>query len=514
MGGSSSVRGDQTIYHTDNMCFDGTDRGSPMSADGQLWIGATASNRPDNGGHVRLGSLTAGTGITITNGPGTITVSSTAATTDLHVARFIVASSTAGTGANFTTISSAIAAAQGTGINSTIFIQPGTYTENITLIPGINICAFVADPTTPNVTISGTLTLTAAGTVSISGIRLQTNSAAAIAVTGSAASILYIKDCYLNCTNATGITFSAANASSAIFISDCRGNLATTGIALFAHSSTGAMQIVNTFFSNTGASTTASTCSAGVIDISNTQFYNPINTSSTGAGTWEYTLISTVAQNVSCATLNGGSISLKWGRFQSGSASALSFGTTTGFMQGCTIESSNTNAVTGAGTISYSGTLFGSTSTTINTTTQTASGTLQGSKNTAPAAGYLGEQITSGSITGVSLADSTAKTVASITLTPGVWDITAFGGTQYSSFNGTSFILSISTTTNTLQGAQGDQQYYFASTGAGLAVGYTGSVPAFRVVISSSTTYYAVVQTNFASGTCSGLARISGVRVG
>lgn len=58
MSGSSSVRGDQTIYHTDNLCFDGTDRGSPMALNGQLWIGATASNRPDNGGHVRLGQLT------------------------------------------------------------------------------------------------------------------------------------------------------------------------------------------------------------------------------------------------------------------------------------------------------------------------------------------------------------------------------------------------------------------------------------------------------------------------
>ncbi len=57
MGGSSSVRGDQTIYHTDNLCFDGTDRGSPMAVDGQLWIGSTASNRADNGGHVRLGSI-------------------------------------------------------------------------------------------------------------------------------------------------------------------------------------------------------------------------------------------------------------------------------------------------------------------------------------------------------------------------------------------------------------------------------------------------------------------------
>lgn len=58
MSGSSSVRGDQTIYHTDNLCFDGTDRGAPMAINGQLWIGSTASNRPDNGGHVRLGQLT------------------------------------------------------------------------------------------------------------------------------------------------------------------------------------------------------------------------------------------------------------------------------------------------------------------------------------------------------------------------------------------------------------------------------------------------------------------------
>ncbi len=58
MAGNSSVTGDQSIFSTDNMSFDGTRRGGAMSADGQLWIGATASDRPNNGGHVRLGSLT------------------------------------------------------------------------------------------------------------------------------------------------------------------------------------------------------------------------------------------------------------------------------------------------------------------------------------------------------------------------------------------------------------------------------------------------------------------------
>lgn len=58
MAGNSSVRGDQTVTHTDNMSFDGTDRGGAMSLNGQLFIGSTATDRPNNCGHVRLGILT------------------------------------------------------------------------------------------------------------------------------------------------------------------------------------------------------------------------------------------------------------------------------------------------------------------------------------------------------------------------------------------------------------------------------------------------------------------------
>ncbi len=55
--GSSSVTNDQTILFTDNMSFDGTHRGGAMNANGQLWIGQAASDRPNNGGHVKLGNL-------------------------------------------------------------------------------------------------------------------------------------------------------------------------------------------------------------------------------------------------------------------------------------------------------------------------------------------------------------------------------------------------------------------------------------------------------------------------
>lgn len=280
-------------------------------------------------------------------------------------AKWIV-SATASDGTH-TTIASALTSASS---GDTIFIRQGTYTENLTLKAGVNLAAYDCDALTPNVTIAGTCTFTAAGTVSISGIRLQTNSAAAIAVTGSAASILQIKNCYLNFTNNTGITFSAANTSAAIYITDCRGDLGTTGIGLFAHSSTGAMQIVNTFFTNSGASTTASTCSAGVFDTSNSQFLNPITMSSTSGSTWEYSaFISTT--NTTVATLGGSTHSCKWCRFQSGSASAISIGGAATFFQFCDVESTNTNAITGAGTINYTPFAFPSTSKLINTTTQT-----------------------------------------------------------------------------------------------------------------------------------------------
>jgi len=68
MGGFNSVTTLETIVFADNASFDGTERGGALSLDGQLWIGSTT------GRHVRKGILTAGTGVTITHGPGTITI--------------------------------------------------------------------------------------------------------------------------------------------------------------------------------------------------------------------------------------------------------------------------------------------------------------------------------------------------------------------------------------------------------------------------------------------------------
>lgn len=56
--GNSHVTGLETITFTDNMSFDGTERGGAMTTNGQLWIGHTTADRPNNAGHVKVGILT------------------------------------------------------------------------------------------------------------------------------------------------------------------------------------------------------------------------------------------------------------------------------------------------------------------------------------------------------------------------------------------------------------------------------------------------------------------------
>jgi hypothetical protein len=448
---------------------------------------------------------TTGSGATVTiNKPGT--------------AKWIV-NATANLGTH-TTIASAITSASS---GDTIFITPGTYTENLTLKAGVNLTAFGSDSSdngTGVVIISGKATMTTAGSVTISGIQLQTNSDFLLAVTGSAASIVNLNDCYLNCTNNTGISFTSSSASSSVKIFRCNGDLGTTGIGVFASSSAGLLTINYSKFTNSGSSTTANTVSAGSLNVKWCTFTNPTTSSGTGAFFANHSEFDTSAQNVTVATVGGSGLGNHVNSsYASGTASAISIGSTLS-INNCEVFSTNTNSITGAGTIIYSGICFANTSTTstINTTTQTNSGTLQGSKNTSPSAGYLGEQISAFVLIGsvVSLTTATAATITSIALTPGVWDIGAF--VKFSSnltTNTTSWIASISATNNALgSSGVGNDTASFASSGGIVGFGPSIAIPSFRVLVSTNTTYYLVAQSTFTVSTMTACGRISATRVG
>lgn len=286
-------------------------------------------------------------------------------------AKFIVSNESTAVGTH-STISLAMASAVS---GDTIFIRASAtpYTENVTLTPGVNIAAYGSDSSlnaTGRVIISGNITMTAAGTCTISAIQLQTNGAALLSITGSAASVVNLIDCYLNCTNNTGITFSSSSASSVINITNCKGNLGTTGIGLFSHSSNGSLIFISSDFDNTGGSSTANTQSAGSSALRRTAFTNPLTTSGTASCSAIYAQFDTQTQNVTCFTSGGsGACAMLFCLFGSGSASSISISNTTGLSQ-CIIGSSNTNAITGAGVLNYGHISFSSSSSNINTTTQ------------------------------------------------------------------------------------------------------------------------------------------------
>jgi len=419
-----------------------------------------------------------------------------------------VVSTVAGEGTH-TSISGALSDASS---GDTIFIMPGTYTENNTVGSNINICGQVGDSTS-QVVIDGEFTVTGAYTVNLSNLNMQTNSTYVVAVTGSAASVVNLTNCYLNLSNNTGINYSSSSGSSSITLSLCSMNLGTTGISVYTMSSGGTLKFRYCNLDNSGSSTTASSNSAGIVSLSFSNLTCALSTSSSGVINGAFCQFNTSAINTTCITTAGtGANSIATCSIASGTASALSIGSGTNV--GCTlceISSSNTNCITGGGTFQSEGVLYTGSSHFSNVTTQSggaASGLTQG---TAPSAGYIGEYITAYQGSGTP-STGTPATIISISLSPGIWDVTCAAVFAYTGIS-TYAILGISTTNNTFAGNYGDQKTYAQSAGV---TGYAFSlaVPSFRITLSSTTTVYAIGEGVFTTGSLTVSCRISGTRVG
>lgn len=430
-------------------------------------------------------------------------------------AKFIVDGTTTANGTHSTIATALTSASSG----DTIFIRPGTYSENITLKAGVNLTAFGSDSSlngTGKVIISGTCTMTTAGSVSISGIQLQTNSAVLLAVTGSAASIVNLLSCYLNCTNNTGITFSSSSGSSGINLNNCTGDLGTTGIGLFTHSASGTMNIDFTKFTNSGSSLSASTVSAGVLAVRQSSLPFAITSSSTASFGMNLSVMELSALNTKALILGGsGAHAFINNIMASGTATTITVTSTVG-INNCIINTTNaTAAIDGAGSINYDSLCLPAVGKNITVTTQSGgaiSGIQPGRTLTT---GYIGEQVRSAIAAGsaVSLTNNTAANITSISLTAGIWDVSLiclYGG---NATIGTFFEASISTTSAT-RGTKAD-----ASASSGFAPlappgDNSVSVPSFRLTLTSTTTVYFVGFALFSSGTCVFYGRISATRVG
>lgn len=277
---------------------------------------------------------------------------------------------------DFTTIAAALTAASS---GQTIFIRPGTYTENPTLKAGVNLAAYACDSTTPNVIINGKCTFTGAGTVSISGVELQTNSDFALAVTGSSASVVYLLNCKILGSNNTPISFTSSSSSASIFILNSIVNLSTTGIAYLSQTSAGLLKAEFSSFANNGGSSTASTASAGSLQFRWCEIAAPITTSSTNSLEITHCQFDTSSTNSTCLTIGGsGTNNVMNSILKSGTASAISVSQTV-TVELCNIISSNANTITGSGTVNFGTIEQGSSPGAINAGTNTSLQTNMGS---------------------------------------------------------------------------------------------------------------------------------------
>jgi len=291
---------------------------------------------------------------------------------DYSVAKaFIVDSSGHG---DFTSINSAVAAAAAVGVGD-VFVRPGGYTENITLQPNVNITGFSGDEGdfhAANVVITGKMTFTPPNTasgVAISNVLLLTNSDFVLVVNGTQSAHLDLNNCYIDCNNNSGISVTNSNAGTRVMLTGCSGNLLSSSFAYISSSGAGSVVLNDCDFSESGPSSTANTFSAGSVLINGCKFLNPITTSSTAALTMQFSSIDTSASNVTGLTVGGsGTNYCDHSIVHSGTASAISVGSTLTAVQ-LEINSSNTHAITGAGTLNYGVITFSGSSSNINTST-------------------------------------------------------------------------------------------------------------------------------------------------
>ncbi len=132
--------------------------------------------------------------------------------------------------------------------------------------------------------------------------------------------------------------------------------------------------------------------------------------------------------------------------------------------------------------------------------------------NTAPPAGFIGEQFTANA-SAVSLTNNTAKTITSIALTAGIWDIDAmifFSGTGIAS----QVQAGISTTNNTMPAGNAGINWGQFNANASQSIVMTVAATKTRALLSGTTTYYIVGNASFSTGTMAANGIITATRVG
>lgn len=270
----------------------------------------------------------------------------TVATNDtLFGTNVIIVSPNISDGANFTTIAAAITAAS-TG--SIIFVKPGTYTEDLTLIAGITIASHHSCGVSSTVEIVGKMTASYEGISTLQGITITTNGDNCLQFTGTNNTTLYLNYCFINASDNTAILLNNANCSMQMYF--CNSDIGTTGVALYTMT-TGDFEMYFCNHLNSGGSTTSNTAAAGRGGHYYTTISNPTSSSGTALLPGRYSIFLTPGST--CLSLNGGSITeYLFCHFDSGSATSVTVASGKTFRaQSCTFTCSSGPVISGDGSL-------------------------------------------------------------------------------------------------------------------------------------------------------------------
>lgn len=278
-----------------------------------------------------------------------------------------------------TTIQSAINDATS---GDTIFVRQGSYVENLTINKSIQFfsCSTITSSFNLLPQIAGTISISSNDIkVGFTGFALFTNAAACLSVTGNNTNV-WINNCSIDALDGTGIAITGDSTTN-VNLNGCYSTVAGTN-SLFT-TTNGNITFQNCILkaSSTGGFV-SSTTSAGNVFLFNTQMRYPITTSGTGvifAYNSQFGILSTTADNNTLITTAGTAANNKLidCAFYSGTSSCVSIGAgTTVTMTNATCESSNTNVLTGAGTLNYAFISFSGSSSGHNVTVENPLNTL------------------------------------------------------------------------------------------------------------------------------------------
>ena len=249
--------------------------------------------------------------------------------------------------AGYQTVQSAINAANTAG-GGTVYVQPGTYTENLTLFTKVDLIGATAIGSADGtVTIIGTHTPPSSGTFSTNNIFYSSTTSIFSSAAAGTTSI-YVEGC--NLSAASGYSFNLANWTGSITVFNCGSLGANDG---FVNNATGSSNVF-AYEATIGSGLSNAASLPGTVFFFSAEVNCPVTISG------PYTLFASVL-NGTLTTSGSASGTIGQGDFSTGANSAISQGSSgTMLLSTTSINTSATNAIagSGAGTITLSGVDF------------------------------------------------------------------------------------------------------------------------------------------------------------